>query len=58
LVLLLSHFLVKEYWSIADAGMQDYEVPLSNVTKLLVSKHIASDIEAAKKIGTLMLIIV
>ena len=44
-------FLVRQYWSIADGGKQDYEVPLSKVTKLLVSKHIAPDLETAKKIG-------
>ncbi|CAI2382258.1 unnamed protein product [Moneuplotes crassus] len=42
--------IVREYWSIADEGRMDYEVPLPNVTKLLVNKQVAPDLEIAKKI--------
>lgn len=42
---------MRQYWSIADQGKQDYEVPLNRVTKLLVDKQIAPDLEVAKKIG-------
>jgi len=43
--------LVRQYWAIADQGKMDYEVPLSRVTRLLVEKEIASDLEIAKKIS-------
>lgn len=42
--------IVKQYWSIIDGGKQEYEVPMIKVTKLLVDKHIATDVEMAKKI--------